>query len=166
MCCQASLYVASLQAMAASAPNMPQESEQLPASPYSENNLAMKNVMNRPPLARQPHSLSSLSLEDYLDLRVALTKNTGRVQKMSPVERGMYRVNDLKQVGCSIWTLDRDCDKMACSDIGFPLAFSTFRHTYRTSRECVNCCFVSSSKKMVLFFTGADYAWAQLYGKD
>ncbi|CAL8468078.1 g7617 [Coccomyxa elongata] len=43
--------------------------------------------------------LSTLSLEAYMDMHAALTKGSlPKVQKVSAVERAMYKMNDLKQV--------------------------------------------------------------------
>ncbi|BDA42231.1 hypothetical protein COCOBI_03-1180 [Coccomyxa sp. Obi] len=43
--------------------------------------------------------LSMLSLEAYMDMHAALTKGSlPKIQKVSPVERAMYKMNDLKQV--------------------------------------------------------------------
>lgn len=43
--------------------------------------------------------LSNLSLEAYMDMHAALTKGSlPKVQKVSDVERAMYKMNDLKQV--------------------------------------------------------------------
>ncbi len=44
---------------------------------------------------------SSLNLETYIDLHAALCKGTFQVQKVSVVERAMYKMNDLKQVSWS-----------------------------------------------------------------
>lgn len=42
--------------------------------------------------------VSSLSLETYIDMQMALCKGSSEVQKAPLVERAMYKMNDLKQV--------------------------------------------------------------------
>lgn len=42
--------------------------------------------------------VSSLSLETYIDMQMALCKGSSEVQKVPLVERAMYKMNDLKQV--------------------------------------------------------------------
>lgn len=43
--------------------------------------------------------ITNLSLETYIDVHAALTKGTSQVQKVSAVEKAMYKMSDLKQVG-------------------------------------------------------------------
>jgi hypothetical protein len=49
----------------------------------------------------QPASVCGLSLEAYLQLHKALTKNSSTVQSQSVIEECYYKVQDLKQVGIS-----------------------------------------------------------------
>lgn len=42
--------------------------------------------------------LTNLPLETYIDVHAALTKGTAQVQKVSAVEKAMYKMSDLKQV--------------------------------------------------------------------
>jgi hypothetical protein len=46
----------------------------------------------------QPASVCGLSLEAYVQLHKALTKNSSSVQSQSVIEECYYKVQDLKQV--------------------------------------------------------------------
>ncbi len=53
-----------------------------------------------PAPARLLHGLLGMPLETYMDIHKALTKGADLVQPVSTVERGMYKMAELKQVGC------------------------------------------------------------------